>query len=284
MKILRFGEPGQEKPGLLDRNGDVRDLSASITDFNGDFLGDDALAKVRAIDPLTLPLAPVGARLGSPVAGVSKIIAVGLNYSDHAAETAMPLPVEPLLFMKATSALSGPYDPIVIPRNAVKTDWEVELAVIIGRKAAYVCEEAAMDYVAGYAVGNDVSERALQLERHGQWIKGKSNDSFAPIGPWLVTRDEIEDPQNLALWLEVNGDRVQSGSTRNMIFSVPQIVSYVSEFMTLVPGDVILTGTPAGVGMGRKPPRFLKAGDVVRLGVEGLGEQQQTCVAWARPA
>jgi len=281
MKFVRHGARGQEKPGLIDRDGLVRDLSGRISDLAGAALNPDALDELQSLDQQKLPPVPGGTRLGPPVGAISKIVAVGLNYSDHAAETGLPLPTEPMLFMKSTTALCGPADSVVIPRGAQKTDWEVELAIVIGRTASYVSERDALGYVAGYTICNDVSERAMQMERQGQFVKGKSSDTFAPLGPWLVTKNEIPRPQHLAMWLDVNGERMQSGSTSKMIFGVAQIVSYVSEFMTLLPGDVITTGTPPGVGMGRKPPRFLKPGDVMRLGIEGLGEQCQTCVAWS---
>lgn len=258
----------------------MRDLSAHVQDLRGDALGMDQLARLEALDTSRLPLIPTETRLGPPVSNVSKIVAVGLNYSDHAVEARMPLPTEPLLFMKATTAITGPNDPIVIPRGAQKTDWEIELAVVIGRICRYIERQHARHYIAGYLICNDLSERAMQLERGGQIVKGKSADTFAPLGPWLVTPSEIADPQQLSLWLEVNGERMQSSSTTKMIFDVSAIVSYVSEFMTLLPGDIITTGTPAGVGMARAPPRFLHAGDVVRLGIDGLGEQCHTCVAW----
>ncbi len=280
MKLVRYGPVGQEKPGLIDGAGALRDLSGRVRDIDGATLAPERLAELKAIDPATLPKVPGNPRLGPPVAGVGKIVAVGLNFSDHAAESGMEAPAEPILFMKAVTALSGPNDPVVIPPGAEKTDWEVELAVVIGSVARHVEERHALSYVAGYTICNDVSERAYQLERLGQWVKGKSYDSFAPLGPWLVTTDEIPDPQSLRMWLEVNGERMQDGSTATMIFGVAHLVSYISRFMTLMPGDVIPTGTPPGVGMGRKPPRFLKPGDVMRLGIDGLGEQRQECVAW----
>lgn len=280
MKLVRYGPAGQEKPGLIDGTGVLRDLSGRVRDIDGATLAPERLAELKAIDPATLPKVPGNPRLGPPVAGVGKIVAVGLNFSDHAAESGMEAPAEPILFMKAVTALSGPNDPVVIPPGAEKTDWEVELAIVIGSRARHVEERNALSYVAGYTICNDVSERAYQLERLGQWVKGKSYDSFAPLGPWLVTTDEIPDPQSLHMWLEVNGERMQDGSTATMIFGVAHLVSYISRFMTLMPGDVIPTGTPPGVGMGRKPPRFLKPGDVMRLGIDGLGEQRQECVAW----
>jgi 2-keto-4-pentenoate hydratase/2-oxohepta-3-ene-1,7-dioic acid hydratase in catechol pathway len=280
MKLVRYGPVGQEKPGLIDGAGALRDLSGRVRDIDGATLAPERLAELKAIDPATLPKVPGNPRLGPPVAGVGKIVAVGLNFSDHAAESGMEAPAEPILFMKAVTALSGPNDPVVIPPGAEKTDWEVELAIVIGSRARHVEERNALSYVAGYTICNDVSERAYQFDRLGQWVKGKSYDSFAPLGPWLVTTDEIPDPQSLRMWLEVNGERMQDGSTATMIFGVAHLVSYISRFMTLEPGDVIPTGTPPGVGMGRKPPRFLKPGDVMRLGIDGLGEQRQECVAW----
>lgn len=258
----------------------MRDLSRHVEDLRGEALAPESLERLARLELASLPLVPEGARLGVPVAGISKIVAVGLNYSDHAAEAGMPIPEEPVLFMKATSAISGPYDPVIIPKNSQKTDWEVELGVLIGRRAQHVSQERALDFVAGYTIVNDVSERAFQLERGGQWVKGKSADTFAPIGPWLVTRDEVPDPQDLGLWLEVNRHRYQNGNTRAMVFGVAHLVSYISRFMTLLPGDVISTGTPPGVGMGRKPPVFLKPGDAMRLGINGLGEQRLPVVAF----
>jgi 2-keto-4-pentenoate hydratase/2-oxohepta-3-ene-1,7-dioic acid hydratase in catechol pathway len=278
MKLLRHGPSGAEKPGILHSDGTVRDLSAIVSDIGGDVLSDAGIAKIRAADPARLPIVQ-GARLGPCVAGTGKFICIGLNYSDHAAETGATVPPEPIIFMKATSAICGPNDPIVIPRTSEKTDWEVELAVIIGKKAKYVSEADAMDYVAGYAVTNDVSERAFQTERSGQWTKGKSCDNFGQIGPYLVTRDEVADPQNLSMWLTVNGTKMQNGSTTTMVYGVKYLVSYLSQFMTLHPGDVISTGTPPGVGLGMKPPKYLKAGDVVELGIEGLGQQRQDVIA-----
>ncbi|MGV8986036.1 MAG: fumarylacetoacetate hydrolase family protein [Cypionkella sp.] len=277
MKLLRYGPKGQEKPGLLDATGNIRDLSGVIDDLAGEVLTD--LGRVMALDPESLPVVTGNPRLGPCVAGTGKFICVGLNYSDHAAETGAAVPPEPIIFMKATSAICGPNDPIIIPRGATKTDWEVELAIIIGKKAKYVSQETALNHVAGYAVTNDVSERAFQTERSGQWTKGKSCDNFGQIGPWLVTRDEVPDPQNLAMWLTVNGVKMQNGTTRTMVYGVAHVVSYLSQFMTLHPGDVISTGTPPGVGMGMKPPRYLKPGDVVELGIAGLGQQRQECLA-----
>lgn len=279
MKLLRHGPAGSEKPGLLAEDGTIRDLSAHVADIGGAVLSDAGLAPLRDLDVSSLPEVPADTRLGPCVAGTGKFICIGLNYADHAAESGMAVPPEPVIFMKATSAICGPNDPIVIPRTSEKTDWEVELAVIIGTKAKYVSEAEAMDHVAGYAVSNDVSERAFQTERAGQWTKGKSCDNFGQLGPWLVTRDEVADPQNLAMWLTVNGETRQDGSTRTMVYGVAHLVSYLSQFMTLHPGDVISTGTPPGVGMGMKPPSYLKAGDVVELGIAGLGQQRQDVVA-----
>jgi 2-keto-4-pentenoate hydratase/2-oxohepta-3-ene-1,7-dioic acid hydratase in catechol pathway len=279
MKLLRYGPRGQEKPGMLDNDNQIRDLSGIVADIDGHAIRPENLAKLFAIDPANLPLVGGNPRLGPCVAGVGKFMCIGLNYSDHAAESGMQVPDEPVLFMKATSAISGPNDDIVIPRGSKKTDWEIELGVVIGQTAKYVPVERALDHVAGYCVVNDLSERAFQLETSGQWVKGKSCDSFGPIGPWLVTKDEVADPQDLAMWLEVNSHRYQNGSTRTMIFGVSEIVSYLSRFMSLHPGDVISTGTPPGVGLGLKPQVYLKPGDVVRLGIAGLGEQQQLCVA-----
>ncbi|GAB5505413.1 MAG: fumarylacetoacetate hydrolase family protein [Rhizobiaceae bacterium] len=279
MKLVRFGESGAEKPGIVDADGAIRDLSGVVSDIGGEAISPDGLAKLAAVDPASLPLAPAGARLGPCVAGTGKFICIGLNYADHAAESGMDVPPEPVIFMKATSAICGPNDPIIIPRGSEKTDWEVELSVIIGKRAKYVSEENALDYVAGYAVTNDVSERAFQIEHAGQWTKGKSSDNFGQIGPWLVTRDEVADPQNLSMWLKVNGETKQDGSTRTMVYGVAHLVAYLSRFMSLHPGDVISTGTPPGVGMGQKPPRYLKPGDVVELGIEGLGSQRQDVIA-----
>jgi 2-keto-4-pentenoate hydratase/2-oxohepta-3-ene-1,7-dioic acid hydratase in catechol pathway len=282
MKLVRWGAPGAEKPGLVDAYGAVRDLSGLFFDIDAAVLSPEGLARLALVKPGDLPRAPEGARLGCPVAFVSKLICVGLNYADHARESGNAIPSEPVLFLKATSAVGGPNDDLVIPRGSVKTDWEVELGVVIGKRASYIEEHEALDYVAGYCVANDVSEREFQIERGGTWDKGKGCDSFGPLGPWLVTKDEVPDPQDLSMWLEVNGKRFQDGSTRTMIFDVAHLVSYISRFMTLLPGDVISTGTPPGVGLGQKPPVFLKPGDVVRLGIEGLGEQRQACRAWAR--
>ncbi|MBY3042552.1 fumarylacetoacetate hydrolase family protein [Rhizobium leguminosarum] len=278
MKLMRVGEAGSEKPALLDADGKIRDLSGHVADIGGEAIGPAGLARIAAIDPKSLPEIAPG-RIGACVAGTGKFICIGLNYSDHAAETGATVPPEPIIFMKATSAIVGPNDNVVIPRGSEKTDWEVELGVVIGKTAKYVTEAEALDYVAGYCVSNDVSERAFQTERSGQWTKGKSCDTFGPIGPWLVTKDEIAEPQNLGMWLTVNGQKMQNGSSKTMVYGVAFLVSYLSQFMSLHPGDVISTGTPPGVGMGLKPPRYLKAGDVVELGIEGLGTQKQTFVA-----
>ncbi|WP_321914353.1 MULTISPECIES: ureidoglycolate lyase [unclassified Paraburkholderia] len=276
MKLLRYGPKGHEKPGLLDAEGRIRALSGNVADIAGDVLSDAGLAQLRTIDPETLPLVEGNPRIGPCVGHIGKMVCIGLNYADHAAESGMPVPSEPVVFNKWTSAIVGPNDDIEIPRGSKKTDWEVELGVVIGKHAKNVSEADALNYVAGYCVINDVSEREWQIERGGQWDKGKGFDTFGPTGPWLVTRDEVADPQNLSMWLEVDGHRYQNGSTRTMIFSVAKLVSYLSECMSLQPGDVISTGTPPGVGMGVKPnPVFLKAGQTVRLGIEGLGEQQQ---------
>jgi ureidoglycolate lyase len=276
MKLLRYGPKGHEKPGLLDAEGRIRSLSGAVADIAGDVLSDAGLAQLRSIDPESLPIVEGNPRLGACVGHVGKMVCIGLNYADHAAESGLPVPPEPVVFNKWTSAIVGPNDDIEIPRGSKKTDWEVELGVVIGKHAKYVDEANALDYVAGYCVVNDVSEREWQIERAGQWDKGKGFDTFGPTGPWLVTRDEVPDPQNLDLWLEVDGHRYQNGNTRTMIFSVAKIVSYLSQCMSLQPGDVISTGTPPGVGMGIKPsPVFLKAGQTVRLGIQGLGEQTQ---------
>ncbi len=280
MKLLRYGPKGEEKPGLLDETGHIRDLSNQVNEIDGSILAPERLAALAKMDVDSLPQVEGSPRLGPPVSGIGKIVAIGLNYSEHAKESGMELPSEPVMFSKAVTALNGPNDPVIMPRGSEKTDWEVELAVVMGRKAQYVEEADALGYVAGYAVMNDVSERALQLEHGGQWVKGKSFDTSAPLGPWLVTSDEIPDPQKLNLWLEVNGERRQTGNTSTMIFNVAHLVSYISSVMTLLPGDVITTGTPPGVGLGYNPPIFLKAGDVMRLGVEGLGEQRQEVRAW----
>jgi 2-keto-4-pentenoate hydratase/2-oxohepta-3-ene-1,7-dioic acid hydratase in catechol pathway len=276
MKLLRYGPKGQEKPGLLDGEGRIRDLSGIVHDIAGEALHPEVLKRIASVDPTTLPLVAGEPRLGPCVGGTGKFICIGLNYSDHAAETGATVPPEPIIFMKATSAIVGPNDDVEIPRGSVKTDWEVELGVVIGKTAKYVDEADALDYVAGYCVVNDVSERAFQAERQGQWTKGKSCDTFGPIGPWLVTKDEVQDPQNIPMWLKVNGKTMQNGSTRTMVYGVAYLVSYLSQFMSLHPGDIISTGTPPGVGLGMKPPVFLKPGDVVELGIEGLGMQKQT--------
>ncbi len=278
MKLLRFGMPGQEKPGIIDNAGKIRDLSAYIDDISGDALSTSSLKKISELDLSNLPIIDNSTRIGPCVSGVGKFLCIGLNYSDHAEETGLTVPEEPVLFTKATSAICGPNDDTVMPRGSTKTDWEVELGIIIGKQAKYVSENEAINYVAGYCVVNDVSERALQIEGTGQWTKGKSCDTFGPIGPWLVTTDEIPDPQALDIWLEVNGNRYQNGNTKTMVFTVAHIVSYLSNFFTLHPGDVISTGTPPGVGLGMTPPVYLKAGDVVHLGIEGLGEQTQNAV------
>lgn len=279
MKLVRYGPPRQEKPGILDSDGHIRDLTGIMPDVTGTALSPTTLASLKDIELAKLPVVQGNPRLGPCVGGVGKFICIGLNYSDHAAEAGMKVPSEPVIFMKATSAICGPNDDIVIPRGAMKTDWEVELGVVIGTPAKYVNEADAMACVAGYCVINDLSERAFQLEGTGQWVKGKSADTFGPIGPWLVTADEIPDPQNLKMWLEVDGHRYQNGSTRTMIFGVRQVVSYLSRFMSLQPGDIISTGTPPGVGMGQRPPIYLKAGNRMRLGIEGLGEQDQRAIA-----
>jgi len=279
MKLLRYGPPGQEKPGILDRDGRIRDLSGAVSDIGPETLAPAALDKLRKLDPASLPAVAGTPRIGSCVGRISKLVCVGLNYVDHAKEANQPLPKEPILFLKAVSSICGPNDNVIIPKNSKKTDWEVELGIVIGTKAQYVSEADALKHVAGYCIVNDVSEREFQLERGGNWSKGKSADTFGPIGPYLVTSDEVPDPQALDVLCEVNGEKMQNGNTRNMIFSVRQIVSYASQFMTLMPGDVIPTGTPAGVGLGMKPPRFLKPGDTMRLAITGLGEQRQKLVA-----
>jgi 2-keto-4-pentenoate hydratase/2-oxohepta-3-ene-1,7-dioic acid hydratase in catechol pathway len=280
MKLLRYGPAGREKPGLLDENGQIRDLSGKLNDIDVAALDPQHLSALAMIDTDSLPLVEGNTRLGPPVTGVGKIIAVGINYAAHGEEANMDLPDEPILFSKAVTSLSGPNDPVVMPKGSKKTDWEVELAVVIGRRAQYVSQAEALGVIAGFSIMNDVSEREFQLERDGQWLKGKSFDSFAPLGPWLVTPDEVTDPQNLNLWLEVNGERRQDGNTSDMIFGISQIISTISSYMTLMPGDIIPTGTPPGVGMGRVPPLYLKPGDVMRLGIEGLGEQRQEVKAW----
>ncbi|HUL64756.1 MAG TPA: fumarylacetoacetate hydrolase family protein [Burkholderiaceae bacterium] len=283
MKLVRFGDAGKEKPGLIDADGVLRDLSKVVPDIGPAQLGDASLARLRKVDVKRLPAVKGSPRLGPPLSGVGKFVAIGLNYSDHAAESGMAIPKEPVIFMKAVTCIQGPDDPVMLPRGSKKGDWEVELGVVIGTRARYVSKRQALEHVAGYCVVNDVSEREFQLERGPQWDKGKGCDTFGPIGPWLVTRDEIPNVQKLGLWLDLNGKRMQTGNTKTMIFNVATIVSYVSEFMTLLPGDVITTGTPPGVGQGIKPePIFLKRGDVMRLGIDGLGVQSQKVVAFKR--
>ena len=278
MKLLRYGPQGAEKPGLLDGAGKIRDLSGLVGDIGGATLSDEGLERLRRVDASKLPEVDPSVRLGPCVGGTGKFICIGLNYSDHAAETGATVPPEPIIFMKATSAICGPDDPVIIPRGSQKTDWEVELGFVIGKRAKYVSEADALDHVAGYCLVNDVSERAFQTERQGQWSKGKSGDHFGPTGPWLVTRDEVADPQKLGMWLKVNGETRQDGSTATMVFGVKHLVAYLSQFMSLNPGDIVSTGTPPGVGMGMKPPTYLKAGDVIELGIEGLGAQRQVCI------
>jgi len=275
MKLVRYGEPGRERPGMIDAKGALHDLADHVADIDGAALVPESLDMLRGLETARLSLVHGDHRLGPPIAKVGKVIAVGLNYADHAAESGLEVPKEPVLFMKATSAISGPYDDVILPRGSKKGDWEVELAIVIGKEARYVSEEEAADHIAGYTICNDVSERHFQTERSGQWVKGKSADTFCPLGPWLVTADEIADPQALDLWLDVNGERMQSGSTKTMVAGVHRLVSYISQFMSLQPGDVIPTGTPPGVGMGMKPQRWLKSGDEMRLGITGLGEQRQ---------
>ena len=282
MKLVRFGDRGFEKPGLLGQDGRIRDLSGHVPDLSSQALGAASLRRLRELNESELPVVDADVRLGPCVAGVGKIVCIGLNYSDHAAEAGMAVPAEPLVFLKATTAISGPNDDVMLPRGSQKSDWEVELGIVIGARASYVSVQEATECVAGYCIVNDVSERAFQLERGGQFVKGKSCNTFAPIGPWLVTRDEVPNPNALPMRLDVNGERQQNGSTANMVFNVPFLVSYLSEFMTLEPGDIISTGTPAGVGMGKKPPVFLQEGDVMELAIEGLGRQRQRVVAWAR--
>ncbi|MEZ5686243.1 MAG: fumarylacetoacetate hydrolase family protein [Paracoccaceae bacterium] len=279
MKLLRHGAPGAERPGMLADDGTIRDLAGLVPDIGGAVLSDPGLAMLRALDPALLPQVAPGTRLGPPVAGVGKFICIGLNYADHAAEAGMAVPPEPVIFMKATSAICGPDDPVLIPPGSEKTDWEVELAFVIGKRARHVPEERAMEHVAGYMIANDVSERSFQIEHAGQWTKGKSYDHFGPVGPWLVTRDAVADPQDLAMRCTVSGQVMQQGSTRTMVYGVGFLVSYLSRFMTLEPGDIVSTGTPPGVGMGMKPPRYLRAGDVLELEVEGLGRQRQEVIA-----
>ncbi len=276
MKLVRYGAVGQEKPGMIDSNGTLRDLSAHVADITGATIGDESIAKLRALDPNSLPAVDGSPRIGACVGDIGKFMCIGLNYADHAAETGADIPEHPILFMKANSAITGPNDDVVMPRGSTKTDWEVELGVVIGKAAKYVSEEDALDYVAGYCLCNDVSERHFQTSLTGQWTKGKSCDTFGPTGPWLVTRDEVEDPQNLDMWLDVNGARMQTGNTKTMIFTVAQVISHLSHLFTLHPGDVISTGTPPGVGMGIKPePVYLKDGDVMELSIQGLGLQRQ---------
>jgi 2,4-diketo-3-deoxy-L-fuconate hydrolase len=281
MKLVRYGKHGAEKPGMIDADGAIRDLSGRIADVSGATLSPESLARLAAIDPKSLPLVGGDPRIGACVGGVGNFIAVGLNYADHAAETGAAIPKEPILFNKAPSCIVGPDDDVIIPKGSQKTDWEVELAVVIGTRASYVPEHEALNYVAGYCLCNDVSERSFQAERGGQWMKGKSCATFGPLGPWLVTADEIADVQKLDMWLDVNGERRQRGSTATMIFDVRTLVSYISHFMIMEPGDVITTGTPPGVGLGMKPPSFLKEGDIVTLGIEGLGRQRQRMIAWS---
>jgi 2,4-diketo-3-deoxy-L-fuconate hydrolase len=281
MKLLRYGPSGHEKPGLLDADGNIRDISGIVSNIDSGLLAPKRLAHLRKFNPAKLPLVRGNPRLGVPYTGISKFIAIGLNYSDHAAESNMPIPSEPIVFMKATTCITGPNDDVMVPKHSIKLDWEVELAIVIGTTARYVGQDEALDYVAGYTIVNDVSERNFQLERGGSWDKGKGCDTFGPIGPLLVTTDEITDPHVLDMWLDVNGEKKQRGSTRTMIFNCRQLVSYVSQYMTLLPGDIITTGTPPGVGAGMKPPQFLKPGDVMTLGIQGLGEQRQKVVAWS---
>jgi 2,4-diketo-3-deoxy-L-fuconate hydrolase len=286
MKLVRYGPAGREKPGLIDANGRVRDLSGEVADIGAAYLSDKALARLARLKPEKLPLVrgtpQASLRLGCPVAGIGKFIGIGLNYADHAAEVGAPIPKEPIVFMKATSCIQGPDDPVMLPKGSVKSDWEVELGVVIGTTARYVSQKDALLHVAGYCTVNDLSEREYQMERGSQWDKGKGCDTFGPVGPWLVTRDEVPQPHKLSLWLDVNGQRMQTGSTRTLVFGVAKLVSYVSQFMTLLPGDLITTGTPPGVGLGMKPPRFLRAGDVMTLGVEGLGDQCQRVLAFRK--
>ena len=279
MKLLRYGPAGQEKPGLLAADGSIRDLSGTVADLSGDVLSSEGLARLAALDPASLQAVDGNPRLGPCVGGTQKIICIGLNYSDHAAETGAEPPAEPIIFAKAINALCGPNDDVEMPRGSKALDWEVELAIVIGKRAKYVSEADALDHVAGFSIMNDVSERDFQTKRSGQWTKGKSHDTFGPLGPWLVTRDELSDPHNLDMTLDVNGERRQTGNTNTLIFNVPHVISYLSQFMTLMPGDVISTGTPPGVGMGMKPPQYLKEGDVMELAIEGLGSQRQTVVA-----
>jgi 2,4-diketo-3-deoxy-L-fuconate hydrolase len=281
MKLVRFGKAGDESPGLVDDDGVIRDLSAIVSDIDGSTITASQLEKLRSVNPQDLPAAPPGSRLGPPVNGVGKIICVGLNYHEHAVESDMAAPNEPILFTKAISSINGPFDPIVLPKGASKGDWEVELVAVIGKRASYVEAENAMDHIAGFCLGNDISERAFQLEGTGQWLKGKSCDTFAPIGPWLVTRDELQDTASLDIWLEMNGQRYQDSNTSLMMFGVAEIISFISRFMSLMPGDLVFTGTPPGVGMGQNPPVWLKAGAELRSSVTGLGEQRQIVVDWS---
>lgn len=282
MKLVRYGKPGKEKPGLIDAEGKIRDLSAVIPDLSGDHLSPKSLAKIARLKPAKLPLVRGKPRIGACVAQPGNFIAVGLNYADHAEETGSPIPREPILFNKAPNCVVGPNDDIVVPKGSRKMDWEVELGIVIGQRASYISERAVFDHIAGFCLANDVSEREFQMERGGNWMKGKSAPTFGPLGPWLVTPDEIANVQKLDMWLDVNGERMQTGNTRTMIFTVRKIVSYISHFMTLDPGDVIITGTPPGVGLAKKPPRFLKAGDTISLGIEGLGEQAARVIAWKK--
>jgi len=282
MKLVRYGNPGKEKPGLIDADGKLRDLSGVVADIGPDQLGAAGMAKLRKANPAKLPLVRGKPRFGCPVTQVGKFIAIGLNYADHAAESGAPIPKEPVVFMKATTCIQGPNDPVMLPKGSIKSDWEVELGVVIGTRARYVTRKDALSHVAGYCLINDVSEREYQLDRGPQWDKGKGCDTFGPIGPWLVTPDEVGNVQRLDMWLDLNGKRVQTGNTRTVIFDVAKMVSYLSEFMTLMPGDVITTGTPPGVGLGMKPPLFLKKGDVMTLGIQGLGEQRQEVIAFKR--
>jgi 2-keto-4-pentenoate hydratase/2-oxohepta-3-ene-1,7-dioic acid hydratase in catechol pathway len=278
MKLVRYGAKGAEKPGLIDQSGQLRDLSTHLRDLDGEAYSPASLRRLAEIDPASLPAVAGNPRLGAPVTGISKFVAIGLNYSDHAKETGNPIPSEPIFFLKANTALSGPNDPVEKPRGSTKLDWEVEIAAIIGTRAKYVSEADAINHVAGYCICNDVSERNFQIDRPGQWTRGKSHDTFGPLGPWVATKDEIADVQNLSMWLDVNGQRRQTGSTKTMIFGIAKCVSYLSQFLTLLPGDIITTGTPPGVGTGMKPPQFLNVGDVVTLGIEALGEQRQEIV------
>jgi ureidoglycolate lyase/2,4-diketo-3-deoxy-L-fuconate hydrolase len=280
MKLVRYGNKGAERPGIVDKDNHIRDISAITNDIDGDFLAGDKFRNLRNADPAFMPVVEIPGRIAEPVSNVGKFICIGLNYADHARETGVQVPPEPVLFMKATSAISGPFDNVVLPRNSRKSDWEVELGVVIGKEARYVDESEAMNYVAGFCVVNDLSEREFQLEKQGQWDKGKGCDTFGPFGPYLVTPDEVADFNNLSIWLELNGQRVQDGSTATMVYKVPFLVHYISQFMSLQPGDIISTGTPPGVGLGMKPPKYLKAGDVMRLGIDGLGEQEQTVVSY----